>query len=36
MDGTATQCHQFTVDHLPNGLEIGPFGPTTLDDEGGI
>lgn len=31
-----TQCHQITVGYLPDGLEIGPFCPATLDDAGGI
>ena len=35
-DGTETQCHQITVGYLPDGLEIGPFCPATLDDAGGI
>lgn len=35
-NGTKTQCHQITVGYLPEGLEIGPFCPATLDDAGGI
>ncbi|MFT7136846.1 MAG: hypothetical protein ACI80I_002854, partial [Akkermansiaceae bacterium] len=35
-DGTETQCHQITVGYLPEGLDIGPFCPATLDDAGGI
>ncbi|WP_370399249.1 YHYH protein [Sulfitobacter sp. JB4-11] len=35
-DGTEAQCHQITVGYLPEGLEIGPFCPATLDDAGGI
>lgn len=35
-DGTKAQCHEITVGYLPDGLEIGPFCPTTLDDAGGI
>lgn len=35
-DGTETQCNRITVGYLPEGLEIGPFCPATLDDEGGI
>ncbi|MHA6323685.1 YHYH protein [Roseivivax sp. CAU 1753] len=35
-DGAQTQCHQITVGYLPDGLEIGPFCPATLDDAGGI
>lgn len=35
-DGTVAQCHQITVGYLPDGLDIGPFCPATLDDAGGI
>jgi hypothetical protein len=35
-DGTKTECYEFTVDYMPEGLEIGPFCPATLDDKGGI
>lgn len=35
-DGTQTQCHEIKVGYLPEGLEIGPFCPATLDDAGGI
>ena len=35
-DGTETQCHQIAVGYLPDGLEIGPFCPETLEDAGGI
>jgi hypothetical protein len=35
-DGTTSQCYEFTVNYLPEGLEIGPFCPATLDDKGGI
>ncbi len=35
-DGTATTCYEITVNYLPEGLEIGPFCPATLADEGGI
>lgn len=35
-DGVATTCYEFTVSYLPEGLEIGPFCPATLDDVGGI
>ncbi|WP_417601669.1 YHYH protein [Pararhodobacter oceanensis] len=35
-DGSETQCHQITVGYLPEGLEIGPFCPATLEDAGGI
>lgn len=35
-DGTASTCYKITVNYLPEGLEIGPFCPTTLNDKGGI
>ncbi|MCZ4347077.1 YHYH protein [Devosia neptuniae] len=35
-NGAAASCHEFTVRYLPEGLEIGPFCPVTLDDVGGI
>ncbi|WP_417481930.1 YHYH protein [Maricaulis sp.] len=35
-DGSEAQCHRITVGYLPEGLEIGPFCPATLDDVGGI
>ncbi|WP_324751947.1 hypothetical protein [Roseovarius sp. Pro17] len=35
-NGVQTQCHQLKVGYLPDGLEIGPFCPATLDDEGGV
>ncbi|MGO4909728.1 YHYH protein [Pseudorhodobacter sp. W20_MBD10_FR17] len=35
-DGTASDCYEFTVDYMPEGLKIGPFCPATLDDKGGI
>ncbi|RJE79630.1 YHYH protein [Paracoccus sp. JM45] len=35
-DGTETSCHKLVVNYMPEGLEIGPFCPATLDDEGGI
>ncbi|MFZ1470598.1 MAG: hypothetical protein WAT09_16730, partial [Paracoccaceae bacterium] len=35
-DGTETHCNQITVGYKPDGLEIGPFCPATLDDKGGI
>lgn len=35
-DGTQSECAQFTVKYLPDDLDIGPFCPATLDDEGGI
>lgn len=35
-DGREAQCYRITVGYLPEGLEIGPFCPETLDDTGGI
>lgn len=35
-NGSETQCHEITVGYLPDGLEVGPFCPATLDDAGGI
>lgn len=35
-DGTTATCFEMTVNYLPEGLEIGPFCPETLDDVGGI
>jgi hypothetical protein len=35
-DGTETTCHKLVVNYMPDGLEIGPFCPATLDDAGGI
>ncbi|WP_378943061.1 YHYH protein [Paracoccus sp. R86501] len=35
-DGTQTTCHKLVVNYMPDGLEIGPFCPATLDDAGGI
>jgi hypothetical protein len=35
-DGTASTCYKIITNYLPEGLEIGPFCPATLDDEGGI
>ena len=35
-NGSEAQCHRITVGYLPEGLEIGPFCPATLDDVGGI
>ena len=35
-NGDAATCHQFNVNYMPEGLEIGPFCPATLDDVGGI
>lgn len=35
-DGTETTCDRYTVGYLPEGLEIGPFCPATIDDAGGI
>lgn len=33
---TTSQCHRITVGYLPEGLEIGPFCPATLDEAGGV
>ncbi len=35
-DGTASSCYEIVVNYLPEGQEIGPFCPVTLDDAGGI
>lgn len=35
-DGTSSTCMQITVKHVPDDLDIGPFCPRTLDDEGGV
>ena len=35
-DGTASSCYKITVHYMPNDLDIGPFCPATLNDEGGI
>jgi len=35
-NGVATQCAEFVTKYLPDNLEIGPFCPETLADEGGI
>lgn len=35
-DGTASTCYKIITNYLPEDLEIGPFCPATLDDEGGI
>lgn len=35
-NGEAAQCAEFTVKYIPDGLEIGPFCPATIDDVGGI
>ncbi|WP_372802733.1 hypothetical protein [Paracoccus seriniphilus] len=35
-NGNAAQCQEFTVAYQPEGLEIGPFCPATLDDTGGL
>ena len=34
-NGDAAQCQAFTVAYQPEGLQIGPFCPPTLDDTGG-
>ncbi len=35
-NGITADCASYTVKYLPDSLEIGPFCPATLDDEGGI
>lgn len=35
-DGTEASCYKITVNYLPEGLDIGPFCPITIDDEGGL
>ncbi|MZR31951.1 YHYH protein [Sneathiella litorea] len=35
-DGSAAQCTRLVVSYLPDDLEIGPFCPATIDEEGGI
>ena len=35
-NGASADCLQVVVKYLPDLLEIGPFCPATLNDEGGI
>jgi hypothetical protein len=35
-NGEQSTCYEITVNYLPEGLEIGPFCPGRLSDEGGI
>ena len=35
-DGTQTRCYEFTARYKPEGLEIGPFCPSNIDETGGI
>ncbi|MEH6741637.1 MAG: hypothetical protein V7695_24245, partial [Sulfitobacter sp.] len=35
-NGEQSTCYEITVNYLPEGLEIGPFCPRHLSDEGGI
>ncbi|KAF0675955.1 YHYH protein [Profundibacterium mesophilum] len=35
-NGEGSQCARYVVKYLPDDLEIGPFCPATLDEEGGI
>jgi len=35
-DGTAMTCYKFTVNYMPESLDMGPFCPATLTDKGGI
>lgn len=36
VNGEVSTCYKMIVSHLPEGLEIGPFCPSNLSDEGGI
>lgn len=35
-DGSAATCLEITVKYVPDDLVVGPFCPTTIDDDGGI
>lgn len=35
-DGSASTCYKITTGYKPERLEIGPFCPATLEEEGGI
>lgn len=35
-NGQQTHCYEFTIGYLPEGLEIGPFCPSNIDETGGI
>ncbi|RUS59232.1 YHYH protein [Pseudorhodobacter sp. E13] len=35
-NGDAAKCNAYTVKFIPDGLDIGPFCPATLDDVGGV
>lgn len=35
-NGVATQCAEFVTKYLPDNLQIGPFCPETIYEEGGI
>lgn len=35
-NGVESKCQEFTVTYQPEGLEIGPFCPATLEDTGGL
>ncbi|QCO54521.1 YHYH protein [Pseudorhodobacter turbinis] len=35
-NGTASTCYKITVNYLPEGLEIGPFCPATMEGAGGV
>ncbi len=34
--GVSAKCYELTVGYLPDGLEIGPFCPAKLDEDGGV
>ncbi len=34
-NGAAVQCYELTVGYRPEGQEIGPFCPATVDDKAG-
>lgn len=36
VNGDQSTCYEVTVSYLPEGLEIAPFCPSTIGDEGGI
>lgn len=35
-NGVQTECAKFVTKYVPDNIEIGPFCPSTLEDEGGI
>jgi hypothetical protein len=36
VNGEQSTCYEITVSYLPEGLEVGPFCPSNLNEEGGI